>query len=753
MHEKDKRNTGGQNPPNLNAELAKIPQVQGFFDKVSRETKELINSLAETDFLHKDKFGKTVIDHLLRVANDSQQKGFVEPMVERLLHYGTSTQGTHGSCGAETINRIFQNRDPGEWARVAADLVLTGQSELRFGQKLRMPEDINLPDKNKSRERFDAVMQGALMNAVAPAGFVYKNSKDGFKNTQNNSVVESGTSDAMAKQIIEAVSYRTAADGTLVAADHKWVTSDTIKYGGFLDQLVKEAAKRPCYIVLEWPKSPKLHAVMLEGAERDAAGAIVRVKFSNPHGQESGAKDWKNLVDPPRRIDDNRVGLQSMSVDDFMRYFSRALVQVHETEGDGETDLAKKVQPISDKVSLFELQLGGPLDESTKSSSNLFRQFLAIENFEETLQKALSMALDDNPPDPSAFKKLIGDDVTAARIIKMIGEARNIPEPDRQEVLARAITAIREGNAAKEGAETFSRIHLPTIVKQTKNNRANEVPRLIKEVGQAVGPMISRSNFEIMVTDRIEKGVQKNIEGVLQELISKSVKEFGEPRGLKHTNIQQPGWYNSIDLKKLMAKANKALGPVMDPKGYPTQLPSKAVTAEQAMRNRAIGTWVTTCATLLCFTSPVGASVFATVAVVGFLYTNTRVPWLGTDSSYSWEDFKRGNNSPKTCSDAMRGLVSVFNSVRGDGTNLTPKAQDFLKELFEAMQFVEEHATDKKNPKGDLSPEIWGNYAARIERANNAWTRSAFWRHMGLSALGRVVNPLNLWRAAPTTGK
>ena len=102
---------------------------------------------------------------------------------------------------------------------------------------------------------------------------------------------------------------------------------------------------------------------------------------------------------------------------------------------------------------------------------------------------------------------------------------------------------------------------------------------------------------------------------------------------------------------------------------------------------------------------------------------------------------------------AMRGLVSVFNSVRGDGTNLTPKAQDFLKELFEAMQFVEEHATDKKNPKGDLSPEIWGNYAARIERANNAWTRSAFWRHMGLSALGRVVNPLNLWRAAPTTGK
>jgi hypothetical protein len=672
-------------------------------------------------------------------------------MVERLLHYGTSTQGAHGACGAETINRIFQNRDPGEWARVAADLVLTGQSELRFGQKLRMPDDINLPDKNKERERFDAVMQAALMNAAAPAGSVYKNSKDGFINTQTKLLEESGTTEEAAKRILEAVSYRTAVDGTLVAADHKWVTSDTIKYGGLLDQLVAEAEKRPCYIVLEWPKSPEFHAVMLEGAERDGAGNIMRVKFSNPHGYDSGSKNQESLVEPTRRIEDNQVGLQSMTVDDFMRYFSKALVQVHADTGNQETELSKKVQAISLKVRLFEQHLGGLLDESTKSSSAGFRNFLTDESFEQTLQKALSMALDGNPKDPSAFKRLIGVEQTAERIIKMIDAARSRPEPQRQEVLARAITGIIKGNNATEQVKLFSTINLDFIVERTKTNRANGIPELTEAIKQAVGPEISGKTFEIMVRDRIERGVKKNIEDVLQQLVSKSVKEFGEPRGLKNTNVQQPGWYKSIDLKQLMMKANTSLGPVKDPKGYPTQLSSKVVTAEQAMRNRAIGTWVTTCAALLCFASPVGTGVFATVAVVGFLYTNTRVPWLGTDSSYSWEDFKRGNNSPKTCSDAMRGLVSVFNSVRGDGTNLTPKAQDFLKELFEAMQFVEDYA--KRNPKGELSPEIWRNYTARIEKANNAWARSAFWRHMGVSALGRVVNPLNLWRAAPTTGK
>ena len=410
-----------------------------------------INELKDTDLKRTDKNGVEVIDHLIEVAQRTKGAEYIQSMIERVVHPGTSTQDKHGTCGAESIIRMLNVRDLGEWARISRELITTGESKLSHGQELKKPFDFAKPDRSTDRSDFDALLQGTFMNAAAPAGTIYSNKLDKFIDPATQQVQGSGMAPEAAKELIEGFLYRKVGT-TLKTSPLDPVDEKTITCGLLGDSLVKEAEgppARPMYIALKWPTEDKLHAVVLLGKD-PATGNII---FSNPHGETEGKSDGQRLDTPPRILHRNVVGEQSMTPEDFSKHFHSGFIERFQHDRDQITLLAQEVRTIRG----FEQTLGARLD---KTASEMLKDpitsYLESERLESTISRAFALALEENTPNRALLAKLVGSSVIADQIADKLIKARGAATlGEKQAGIQNALNQIRDSNFMKDHKEIF----------------------------------------------------------------------------------------------------------------------------------------------------------------------------------------------------------------------------------------------------------------------------------------------------------
>lgn len=279
------------------------------------------SSLVSNSELDKvDKDGLSVAHHLDRVlqalAHEPQtQAHYLQAFLERVYHPGTSTQDAHGACGAESLARVMNIIDLGEWSRVAADLVIRQRSTFRGGLEVRPPEDWSKPDPSKNRHCLDALVQSTLLQAASLPNQYYSNQKDKFVDKYTGKEHPSGFSDQAAQKVAN----------NFFGYSHTMVANPKLSEKGLLDYILKQVnPSKPVYTVLKWaqPGQPhELHAVVLKEVKSG------RVYFSNPQGPSGQANGTTVTVNgPEHRIEDDATGYQSMTLAEFKKNIREFLV-------------------------------------------------------------------------------------------------------------------------------------------------------------------------------------------------------------------------------------------------------------------------------------------------------------------------------------------------------------------------------------------------------------------------------------------
>ena len=279
------------------------------------------SSLVSNSELDKvDKDGLSVAHHLDRVlqalAHEPQtQAHYLQAFLERVYHPGTSTQDAHSACGAESLARVMNIIDLGEWSRVAADLVIRQRSTLRGGLEVRPPDDWFKPDPSTNRHCIDALIQSALLRADALPHEYYSNQKDKFVDKYSGRERESGFSGDAAQKVAN----------NFFGYSHTMVANPKLSEKGLLDHILKQVnPSKPVYTVLKWaqPGEPhEFHAVVL----KEVKGG--RVYFSNPQGP-SGLANGTTVTNngPEHGIEDDATGYQSMTLAEFKKNIREFLV-------------------------------------------------------------------------------------------------------------------------------------------------------------------------------------------------------------------------------------------------------------------------------------------------------------------------------------------------------------------------------------------------------------------------------------------
>lgn len=317
------------------SKAADLEKLRQYVKNRKLDTLCALDEVDAIDLLAKDRTGKTVLENLVRIHDakkltavsskdpsvpltaDQEQElrdGLIASAIERLYHPGHAQQGQHGTCGAESILRLVSIRNPGEWSRLAADLIVDGKSDIGGGITVKPAEDWIFADKSKSREAFDALLQSSLMRFTAESqGFKYQNVNDKFE--KNGVLTDGGMDSACAEKLISAL-----------CEPSKKVNRSELG-GNPAEHLGQMAAKvGGIYVVLKWPENPGdngSHAVILQGYDRSTKQVI----FSNPHGEDKSQKSGDRLTGGiERTIVNNLLGEQAMSADLFNKNLLGAIL-------------------------------------------------------------------------------------------------------------------------------------------------------------------------------------------------------------------------------------------------------------------------------------------------------------------------------------------------------------------------------------------------------------------------------------------
>src|SRR5262249_46037686 len=90
-------------------------------------------------------------------------------------------QSNRNTCTCTSISHKLAVKNPAEYARIATDLALTGQSKLANGAAINVPTDA-WPKDNSSRSPSERLIQSSLMNYARP-GKTYVNVQSGGNST------------------------------------------------------------------------------------------------------------------------------------------------------------------------------------------------------------------------------------------------------------------------------------------------------------------------------------------------------------------------------------------------------------------------------------------------------------------------------------------------------------------------------------------------------------------------------------------
>lgn len=772
-----------------------IAAIPGLSAGERSRAQNIIDHIPDTDFNKTDPAGVRVVAHLLRVLNHRvpdaaklEKIEFAISMIERLYSPGASTQGEHGTCGAESISRLLNLKDLGEWSRIAADLITSypfggggpvSRTTACTGHRLEAPFDVVQPDVPLHRSEFDKLMQGTLMNAAGPIGYCYSNQSQSYVAPVGTNRASHTSGDGMSLEAARLLVGRIiprVVGRVLQANPHIELERKTLLAGNLLPDLmthVQSASGGPSYAVLKWPTASELHAVVLIG--QDSAGNIL---FSNPHGQIRGdAPDPRNprelgavlpngsiLEEPPRRIADNYQGKQSMTPEEFTRYFHSALVPKFEMASNASSTISSLV----DLVKSFEVTLASSWTREVevvvpKETS----EFLKSEAWATQLAQAVFEAVHPLTPTLAPLNALLKDPPIAAQVARELSD-----------LFADADSAKRQLKIQKVASKIADSLEGDRLVDELLRNREHIVTNDLlnkPELRRALN--VARSNYPAaqhvrfndfireQVTVGLSEGLRREIISTAEKIIShqanqrNSDRRIADTRALFDVDTTRDGWSHRLDVARIMEFAKQSAASAQQRnKQVPRELGARVHTKELNFGRMYLAATSAVSVLSVWGLPQVIQTVFPqTIAWGGSLSTICAMGSLGLGviasikknngqpprhrSGYSWSQFRESFEEAKVPCDAeiLAALAATFHAVRGSDPKLSrqPGRAVYLTKLLEAMKEITADgvagstSTDQDKKRGDL--------LSRLDEASATFEQAGFWLKADKAAIGFVT--------------
>lgn len=276
-----------------------------------------------------------------------ERASIVESFLKEISDPGQLNQASWGVCATGLIYVLYE-KHPSEATRLLCGLVSPkGNTTLQDGTVFERAYAVLEPDKNPGRTRSEQLMMSGLMERA--------NGTDRYCNAcDENFDPVSGTVTGAGLSAIQTASlYRAVLNQKM-----SWYNLN----GNSSDVLMREVIKgTPGYVpvAIEWTRyqnrvetprrrhiaikgevpsdSENAHHILVSGTEVKEAGRIGshfclvtrvesdRVYFRNLHGP-SNHENGTELTDPPRRVEDNTAGIESMTVREFKARVHRVYV-------------------------------------------------------------------------------------------------------------------------------------------------------------------------------------------------------------------------------------------------------------------------------------------------------------------------------------------------------------------------------------------------------------------------------------------
>jgi peptidoglycan hydrolase-like protein with peptidoglycan-binding domain len=221
-------------------------------------------------------------------------------------------QSNRGTCTCTSISHKLAARNPAEYARIATDLALTGQSKLANGAAINVPGPTAWAADSSTRSHSERLIQSSLMNYARP-GKTYINNQggggsslDGWADRRDGGLTsdeESRVMQGLYNKPFEAF------DGYGIFGSKKDI----------MNKIRGELAMGVSHVNADLKWGPGGHAIEVTGIHNG------RVFFRNPHGTAGvgatgtiqGTAGNGSNGGPLRKTEDGAKAIQSMSLADF----------------------------------------------------------------------------------------------------------------------------------------------------------------------------------------------------------------------------------------------------------------------------------------------------------------------------------------------------------------------------------------------------------------------------------------------------
>ncbi len=222
-------------------------------------------------------------------------------------------QSNRGTCTCTSISHKLAAKNPAEYARIATDLALTGQSKLANGAAISVPGPTAWQGDNSTRSHSERLIQSSLMNYARP-GKTYINNQgtggtsvDGWADRPGG-----GLTSNEEERVMEGL-YNKSVD----VYDGEWNFRDDKK--DIVNKIRGELGRGVSHVNVDLDWGSGGHAVEVVKVENG------RVFFRNPHGTNGVGATGTNQgtaanntnSGPLRRTEDSAKAIQSMTLADF----------------------------------------------------------------------------------------------------------------------------------------------------------------------------------------------------------------------------------------------------------------------------------------------------------------------------------------------------------------------------------------------------------------------------------------------------
>lgn len=341
------------NGRNYLIQLLEMPRPAGYSQQHGAQPSHAL--------LSRDSAGRTLLDNLHTLAtgplnpaleqNGIRRHELLQGVLQETAAPGEVNQSCRGTCTVTSMQWMLCMREPAEYARLVAGLSSPqGSVQLRNGDTLNLRPTTILPDET-NRTPSERFFQSSMMEYAIGNGMIYSNLTDsrhsGFMGMFSEGV-------ALVRRAFGAQSTVVDNGNGSGLYDHESTRAMSALFGqphaldtgnrGFFSNLwgamreifsghPENAANhfRPAYhVVQSLQANPGPHWISMNWGAPDEHGrvhgghAVVvtrveegRVYFRNPWGPRGDANGTV-YQHPPRRMENNSIGEESMTIEDFM---------------------------------------------------------------------------------------------------------------------------------------------------------------------------------------------------------------------------------------------------------------------------------------------------------------------------------------------------------------------------------------------------------------------------------------------------